>query len=387
MSGTEMWALVFDRTHDDWEGSKGLRKVRVPRPVLDETSELNDADATILRVRYTGFCGSDRGIWFRNSFKSMIFESLNSENKDYRVVGHELIGEVAEVGSNVNQRFGVNIGDTVSAESHITCGQCRQCKRGDQHVCENEKIIGFSRDGCFAEYIKLPAGVLWATDPKKIDPMVGAIQEPFGNAVHASTKVDLKGKSVAVFGTGSIGLFTILTARALGASKIIGVEPLEENARLAEKMGVDEIVRFEPNRESWRHHPDVVKAVRRFGGNGVDVAFEMAGFNSSVNNAIRSVDQGGDVILFGIKSGDFQIEDFSKLIVRGVSMHSVIGRQIFATWDTTRKLLEDKSNNIHDRILEVILKNGKDTVVHIDNYDVEDFEKRIVTHPKVLIEW
>ena len=384
MSDKEMWALVFDRTRDDWDASKGLRKMRVPRPVLEKGNPEDDTSA-IVRVRYTGFCGSDRGIWFRNSFKSMILDSLEHESKDYRVVGHELFGEVVEVGPKANGR--VNAGDTVSAESHITCGECRQCQRGDRHVCINERIIGFNRDGCFAEYIKLPVDVLWPTDREKIDPMVGAIQEPFGNAVHAATKVDLDDKSVAIFGTGSIGLFTILTARALGASRIVGVEPLEENAKLARKMGIDEVIRFEPDPGSWRSDPGVVKAVRRFGGNGVDVAIEMAGYNASVNNAIQSVDQGGDVILFGIKSGDFQIEDFSRIIVRGVSMHSVIGRHVFDTWETTRRVLEDKSNGIHDKILDVILQRGNDTVVHIDDYDVEDFEKRIVTHPKVLIEW
>jgi threonine 3-dehydrogenase len=318
----------------------------------------------------------------------MILDSLEEEKKDYRVVGHEMLGKVAEVGSHVTERFGLKIGDIVAAESHITCGRCAQCLRGDRHVCDFEKIIGFTRDGCFAEYIKLPAEVLWPTDAGKINKMVGAIQEPFGNAVHASTTVDLRNKSVAVFGTGPIGLFTILTIRALGASKIIGVEPNEENAQLAERLGIDEMIRFTPKKNSWHSDTEVVEAVRKFGGgNGVDVAFEMAGYNSSVNNAINSVDQGGDVILFGIKSGDFTIENFSRIIVRGVSLHSVIGRRIFETWEMTRKLLESKDNQIHDTILDVILNNGKDTVVNIEDYDVEDFEKRITTHPKILIKW
>ena len=113
----------------------------------------------------------------------------------------------------------------------------------------------------------------------------------------------------------------------------------------------------------------------------------MAGFNSSINNAIQSVDQGGDIILFGLKSGDFTIQDFSEIIVRGLSLHAVIGRRIFETWKMTRKLLESEENGIHDKLLDAILNQGKDTVVHIDDYDVEDFEKRIVTHPKVLIQW
>ena len=212
-------------------------------------------------------------------------------------------------------------------------------------------------------------------------------QEPFGNAVHASTVTDLRGKNVAVFGCGTIGLFTILIARALGASKIIGVEPDPKNAELARQLGVDEVVEFTP-KEGWRSDPAVVNRVRDLSdGEGVDVAFEMAGFNSSVNNAIRSVDQGGHVILFGIKAGDFTIEDFQSVIVRGISMHSVIGRRIFATWETTSELLESKSNGIHDKIRDVILDGGEDTVVHIDDFDVEDFESRIKTHAKMLIQW
>jgi len=383
----EMWALVFDRSQDDWESTKGLRKARVKRPVLDEAADPLDAGAVIVKVLYTGFCGSDRGIWFRNAFKSMIYDSLDAEERNVRVVGHELLGEVAEVGSTVPSRFGFQPGEIVAAESHITCGKCHQCLRGDRHVCDNTKIIGFGRDGCFAEYVKLPAEVLWRTDTNKIKPIVAAIQEPFGNAIHASTKLDLRGKSVAIFGCGPIGLFCVLTARALGASRIIGIEPNERNAELAKQLGVDALVRFTPKADSWRSDEEVVRQVRDFGDEGVDVAFEMAGYNSSVNNAIRSVGHGGDVVLFGIKSGDFTIESFSHVIDRGIGLHSVIGRRIFGTWEIARNLLESKDNQIHDKIHDVILNGGKGTVVHIDDYDVADFEKRIMTYPKVLIQW
>lgn len=384
----EMWALVFDKKKDGWETSKGLRKMRVQKPVLDEKRDPLDAGKVIVKVMYTGFCGSDRGIWFRDSsLKGMIYTSLEEENATVRVVGHELIGQVAEVGSLVPSRYGYKVGETVAAESHITCGKCHQCLRGDRHVCYNERIIGFSRDGCFAEYIKLPAEVLWRTDENKIDVLVGAIQEPFGNAVHAVTKVDLRGKHVAIFGCGPIGLFTVMAARALGASKIIGIEPNAENAELARRLGVDDIVELVPKKDEWRSDPAVVKKVRAFGEDGVDVAFEMAGFNSSVNNAIKSVRRGGDVVLFGIKGGDFRIENFSRVIVRGVSLHSVIGRRIFQTWEIARNLLESKDNQIHDNILNVILGGGKDTVVHIDDYDIDDFEKRMMKHPKILIQW
>jgi threonine 3-dehydrogenase len=384
----EMWALVFDKEKDVWEKTKGLRKMRVPKPVLDESADPLDADKVLVKVIYSGFCGSDRGIWFRHSFKGMIYGSLKAEQKTARIIGHELLGEVVEVGSVARGRYGYAPKDIVSTESHIICGKCRQCLIGDTHVCSDEQIIGISRDGCFAEYIKLPANVLWRTNTRKIKKMVGAIQEPFGNAVHACTKVDLGGKSVAIFGCGTIGLFTILVARALGASKIIGVEPNDDNADLAERCGVDAMVRFKPGKDSWKHDPDVVEQVVKFGnGDGVDVAIEMSGFNSSVNNALRAVRRGGKVILFGLKTGTFKIEDLSRVIVRGIDMHSVIGRRIFQTWDLTRNLLESKENKIQEKIFNIILNKGADTIVHIDDYDPAEFEKKILAHPKVLIRW
>jgi threonine 3-dehydrogenase len=381
-----MWALVLDRHGDAWEKSRGLRKTRVPAPVLEENEDAGDAGRAIVKVLYSGFCGSDKSVWFREDFKDMIYDALDAEGKNHRVAGHELLGRVEKTGSLVEERYGIRSGDIVTAESHITCGRCLQCRLGQREVCQDNLIIGFGLDGCFAEYIKLPAEVLWRTDPAKIRLEVGAIQEPFGNAVHACTMVDLRGKNVAVFGCGTIGMFTILTARALGASRIIGVEPSERNARLAGQVGADEVVRISP-KDGWESDPEVVEKVRRLGGNGVDVAIEMAGYNSSVNNAIRSVRMGGDVILFGIKSGDFHVEAFSDLVERGMTLHGVIGRRIFDTWKVSKRLLESRDNGIQDRIFDVILNGGRDTIVPIDGYDPADFEKRITSHPKVLIQW
>jgi len=131
----------------------------------------------------------------------------------------------------------------------------------------------------------------------------------------------------------------------------------------------------------------VVERVMKFGGKGVDVALEMAGYNSSVNNALQSVRMGGDVVLFGIKSGDFTVEGFLDLVQRGITIHGVIGRRLFPTWCILTNLLEAKENRIQEKIYSVILNGGKDTIVHIEDYEVEDFERRITAHPKVLIKW
>jgi len=390
-TGEEMWALTYDVKDDPWDKTKGFRKTRVPKPRLDEENDPLDASAVIIKVMYTGFCGSDAGIWFRTSFKEMIHESLKKEGKTTRVIGHEVFGVVEEAGSIAGPRYGIKKGHLVAAESHIVCGKCHQCLIGQTHVCTNEKIIGISLDGGFAEYIKLPARVLWRSDTKKIRKEVAAIQEPFGNAVHACSAVDLRGKSLAVFGCGAIGQFVILIARALGASKIIGIEPDPHNAKLARALGADEVVEFTPRTKGnhvWKADTDVVERVVEFSGiDGVEVAMEMAGFNSSVNNALQSVRRGGDVVLFGLRGGDFQIENFSRLIVKGLTIHNVIGRRMFETWEMTKNLLETRENRIQSRIWSVMLNKGRGTIMDIKKFDPAVFEKKILTHPKVLIKW
>jgi threonine 3-dehydrogenase len=390
-TGEEMWALTYDVKDDPWDKTKGFRKTRVPKPHLDEENDPLDASEVIIKVMYTGVCGSDAGIWFRTSFKEMIHDSLKKEGKTTRVIGHEVFGVVEEAGSIAGPRYGIKKGQLVAAESHIVCGKCHQCLIGQTHVCTNEKIIGISLDGGFAEYIKLPARVLWRSDSKKIRKEVAAIQEPFGNAVHACSAVDLRGKSLAVFGCGAIGQFTILIARALGASKIIGIEPDPHNAKLARALGADEVVEFTPRTKGnnvWRADTDVVERVVEFSGiDGVEVAMEMAGFNSSVNNALQSVRRGGDVVLFGLRGGDFQIENFSRLIVKGLSIHNVIGRRMFETWEMTKNLLETRENRIQSKIWSVMLNKGRGTIMDIKKFDPAVFEKKILTHPKVLMKW
>jgi len=390
-TGEEMWALVYDIKEDPWEKTTGFRKQLVPKPVLNEDVDPLDASNVIIKVMYTGVCGSDAGIWYRTSFKGMIHDSLKAEGKTTRVIGHEVFGEIVEAGSVAEARYNVKKGDLVSAESHIVCGKCHQCLIGQSHVCVDEQIIGISHDGGFADYIKLPARVLWRTDSRKIRKEVAAIQEPFGNAVHASTAVDLRGKTVAVFGCGAIGQFTILIARALGAARIIGVEPERHNARMAKKLGADEVIQFEPvktGNNNWRAHQEVVAKVVEFSGiDGVDIAIEMAGYNSSVNNALASVRRGGEVVLFGLRGGDFKIEDFSRMIVKGIRVQNVIGRRLFETWELTKNLLETKENKIQEKIWNIMLNQGKGTIIDIKRFDPKTFEKKMMTHPKVLIKW
>lgn len=386
MTKRTMRALVYDRSIDNWDTSRGLRQVEVPAPTLDEAADHRDADMALIRVRYAGFCGSDRGIWFRKSFKDAIAETLTSEGKDRRIVGHELFGEIVAVGTRASRMLGWQVGDTVSAESHVICGVCYQCRIGDTHVCADDKIIGISTDGCFAEYVKLPARILWRTNSARIRPEVAAIQEPFGNAVHSCTKVNVRGKRVAIIGCGTIGLFSVAIAKALGARQVIGVEPVPAHIEMAKKLGADEVlVPRNVGPDVIEHDPELAKRIRDLtDGVGADVVIEMTGFNSSVNNALHGVRRGGDVVLFGLKDGNQVIEAMSKVIMNGISMHSVCGRRLWENWHITRNLLESRDPNIHDLVWNVILKGGDNTIVDFDKFEPGSFEERMKAHPKVL---
>ncbi|MBK6898497.1 MAG: alcohol dehydrogenase catalytic domain-containing protein [bacterium] len=386
-----MQALVYDKATMPWDTTRGFIKQEMPRPEIDESRDPADGDRVIVKIIYAGFCGSDRGIWHRTAFKGHIFESLKREGATTRIIGHEMIGEIVETGSRVQARHGYRAKDLVSTESHIICGTCYQCQIGQTHICARDQIIGISRDGCFAEYIKLPAGVLWPTDRRKIKLKVAAVQEPFGNAVHACTAADLRGKTVAVFGCGTIGLFVIMIAKALGATRVIGVEPVARNREMALALGADEVIGFDAAKAAahgWAADKEVVRAVREASrGIGADVSLEMAGFNSSVNNAIQSTRRGGEVVLFGLKQGNFHIQDLDRMIVNGLTLRSVVGRRIFETWHITRNLLEDRSNGIQKHILEDILAGGHETLVHIDDFERDAFAAKLAQWPKLLIEF
>ena len=378
-----MLALTFDRAREDWATSTGLVKESVPVPSLGD-----DPSGVLIRVKYAGFCGSDRGIWWRKAFGDMILGSLDEEQRDKRVIGHELLGEVVELGSEAGARYGLQVGDVVSTESHIICGTCYQCQRGETHVCARDKIIGISRDGCFAEYLQLPAKSLWKTDLSKIRPEVAAVQEPFGNAVHACQVVDLKDQTVAIIGCGTIGLFALLIARGMGARKVIGVEVDPHHAELARRLGADAVLTpaMPPKDAPHRSDPALREQILALtDGVGVDVAMEMAGFNSSLNNAVRVTRRGGDVVLFGVKNGDVVIEDYHRIIMNGLKLHGIVGRRIFETWEITRRLLEDTSNGIQQAVYDVILNGGKGTVADIQIWDKASFEALISAHPKGLI--
>ncbi|QPJ65767.1 MAG: zinc-binding dehydrogenase [Candidatus Nitrohelix vancouverensis] len=392
-----MRALVIDIQRKEWEATRGMRFRDVSAPELNESKDALDDGRVLIRPLYTGFCGSDKGIWFRHAFKEMIFDSLDAEKAagdptaDYRICGHELLGEIQEVGSFASQRYGYKAGDIVSTESHIFCGICHQCKIGDAHVCTNHKIIGISMDGCFAEQIKLPAKELWPTDLNKIRPEVAAIQEPLGNAVHACSRVDLRGKTVAIFGCGTIGLFALLVARAMGATTLIGVDVNKNNLALADRLGVDALFHVDNSvtpENKYSADAEIAESIKKIClGDGVDVAFEMSGSNQALNNAIESTRAGGDVILFGLSAGDFVIPNFQNIIMNGITLHSIVGRKVFQTWYIMSNLLASKEHQLQDKIYRHILNEGRDVILPFHETDADELEATIKKHPKIILKY
>jgi len=376
-------ALTFNTTLDTWESSTGFVQRSTPMPVIDEKKNPNDAISVLLKIRYVGVCGTDRGIWHREVFKALIHDSLVQEKKTQRILGHEFVGKVLQLGSQVETLYGIKVGDDVSGDSHITCGHCFQCRVGEEEVCQNQKILGISTDGVFATHVKIPAKNLWIVDLKHIRAEIAAMLDPFGNAVHSCSKVDLRGKRVAILGCGPIGMFTILLSRAFGAANIIAVDINKENLHMAKQLGAHHLIRIKKTEdESYKTDQILARKVNELTHEkGVDVSFEMAGPNSSVNNALMITRSGGDVILFGLKDGDFVLPNFNRSIVKGLTLHGVIGRQIFQTW----RMLSDKTNGIQEKIWSIMLNKGNDTILPFESYTKERFEKKMAKHPKILI--
>jgi threonine 3-dehydrogenase len=197
----------------------------------------------------------------------------------------------------------------------------------------------------------------------------------------------MRGQRVAIFGAGPIGLFSVLLAQNFGAAKVIVSDINPANLELAKKLGADETILIEKKQKAndWEHDPEVIDRIMELTyGKGVDVSMEMAGPPSSINNAIDSTRRGGNVILFGIKDGDLTIPDFPRVIVRGLTIHNVIGRELFRTWQITQRVMSNKKNGIQQAVWDTILNAGKDTILPLEEFTPEAFEAAHKQHPKLI---
>jgi threonine 3-dehydrogenase len=279
----------------------------VPMPVPE-------AGQVLLRVAATSVCGSDVHLYDWNPWAA-------ARVHPPRVVGHEVCGEVVAWGDGVE---GPPIGTRVAVESHIVCGHCDECRRGDFHVCENTRILGVDVDGAFATHLAVPVANVWPVG-EAVAPDIAAAMEPFGNAVHACSYGDLEGRTVVVFGCGPIGCAAIAVAKVRGASRVIGVDRNAYRLGLAERMGASAVIQAtdEP----------VDATVRRAAGNAIDCVLEMSGSSVAVASATRLVRPGGWISLLGIGDGPDEVDLSTDVVMKGLSLYGIAGRRIPETWE------------------------------------------------------
>ena len=281
---------------------------------LEDVSEPSPGPGEVLiRVLRTGICGTDLHIDAWN-------EWAQSTIKPPLVVGHEFVGEVAQLGEGVES---VYVGELVGAEGHIVCGRCRNCMAGRRALCANTVGIGVQRAGAFAEYIVMPAGNLWP-HLTKIDLDVASIFDPFGNAVHTAGQFSVVAEDVLVTGAGPIGLMAAMVARHNGARFIVVTDVSDYRLDLARKVGVTRAV--DVRRETL---PDVQRELGM--KEGFDVAFEMSGQPSALRDMIANMSHGGRIAMLGLPDRDFAI-DWSEVVFKMLTVRGVYGRQIFDTW-------------------------------------------------------
>lgn len=271
----------------------------------------------VVRVKATSLCGTDAHIYNWDPW-------AHSRIHPPRIIGHEMCGEIIEVGAEVTL---VAVGDYVSAESHLTCGQCFQCRTGQAHVCRNYRILGVDLDGSFAEYVALPQNVLWKTSPV-LPPEFASVQEPLGNAVDAALAEDLTGHTVLITGCGPTGLFSAAVARTAGAATIIASDVSEYRLSLAKAVGADYVLNAKT--ETPEHLSEAIREITA--GEGVDASLEMSGNPNALHLAFGAVKNGGRVTLFGIPTGPITCDLANEVIFKGIRVHGITGRRLFSTW-------------------------------------------------------
>jgi len=284
----------------------GLELREVPEPQVG----INDV---LVRVHKTGICGTDLHIasWDAWAARTIV---------PPLVVGHEFVGEIVAVGSNVAD---FAPGDLVSGEGHVVCGRCRHCLAGRRHLCAKTIGLGVGRDGAFAQYVALPMTNIWH-HWAGIDEEVAAIFDPFGNAVHTALAFPVLGEDVLVSGAGPIGLMAAAVARHAGARFVVVSEPNPVRRAIAERMGAT--VAVDPRERDLR---DVARELGMV--EGFDVALEMSGNAAALRAAIGAMAHGGAIAILGIPTGEISI-DVNEIVFKMLTVRGIYGREMYETW-------------------------------------------------------
>jgi threonine 3-dehydrogenase len=292
----------------------GLELVDRPEPVPTESD-------VKIRVLRTGICGTDLHIrawddWAASAVAAPL------------IPGHEFYGEVVEVGPLVHE---VAVGDLVSGEGHIVCGMCRNCRAGRRQMCIRTKGLGVQRDGAFAEYLTLPGTNVWVHH-ESIDPDVGAIFDPLGNAVHTALAFPLVGEDVLVTGCGPIGLMAVAIARHVGARFIVATDISADRLAMATRMGADKAVNVAT---------DPIRSAQQALGmrEGFDIGFEMSGAPTALPQMIENMNHGGRIAMLGLPTGSIAV-DWGIVVTHMLTLKGIYGREMFETWNAMGAMLQ-----------------------------------------------
>ncbi len=275
----------------------------------------------LVKIKATSICGTDLHIykwdpWARSRIRPPI------------IVGHEFCGTVVEVGPEVTE---VQVGDYVSGDSHVVCHHCYQCRTGREHVCQNTQIVGVDRDGCWGDYVVLPASGLWINPPDLI-PEIASMQDNFGNAVHTALSTNMTNRYVLVTGCGPVGLMAIAVAKAAGARAVFATDISPYRLELARRMGATHVYNV-------AEVDVVIEIMRETEGNGVDVLLEMSGAAAAIDQGFEALAYGGEAALLGLTPSPIPFNLNDHVIFKGATIHGVVGRKLWETWYQMRALL------------------------------------------------
>jgi threonine 3-dehydrogenase len=326
-----------------------LEDVPVPTPGRDDV---------LIRVLRAGVCGTDLHIYEWDGW-------AQANVPVPLVIGHEFVGEVVEVGSDVAE---LHAGDLVSGEGHLVCGRCRNCMAGRRVQCAHTKGVGVNYPGAFAEYIALPAANAWR-HPPDIDLDVAAIFDPFGNAVHTVLTFPVLGEDVLITGAGPIGLMAAIVARHAGARYIAISDVSEYRLALAERIGVTLAANV--------NETTLTEVMAKLGmREGFDIGLEMSGKPAALREMLSSMTHGGKIAMLGLPTDDFGI-DWAHLVTNMITIKGIYGRQMFETWYE----------------MSVLIQSGLDiSPVITHRFDAADFEEAFATVRsgrcgKVVLNW
>ena len=339
-----MKALVKSRAE------RGLWLDDVPVPGIG----INDV---LIRVRYTGICGTDVHIYDWDEWaQKTIHVPL--------VIGHEFVGEIVEVGDNVND---FHPGDIVSGEGHVVCGRCRNCLAGRRHLCAYTQGVGVNRPGAFAEFISLPMSNIWRHDPG-VDQEVAAIFDPFGNAVHTALSFPVLGEDVLITGAGPIGIMCIPVVRKAGARHVVITDINPFRLELARSMGALAVDTRDTSLKQVQKQLGMTE--------GFDVGLEMSGNGSAFSEMIANMAHGGKIAMLGIPAKEMSI-DWRQVIFNMLTIKGIYGREMYETWYK----------------MSVLIASGVDiTPIITHRYAYQDFQQgleamRSGLTGKVILDW